>query len=42
MIFWITVKELNEKMLKMLNKILEHTMARVHALWHEISAFIYN
>ena len=33
MIFWMTVKKkLNERRLKMLNEILEHHMAGVHAL----------
>ena len=41
MIFWVIVKQLNEKRLKRLNTILERHMARVHALSHEIFAFIY-
>ena len=34
-------KNLNENRLKMLNKILEHHMARVNALTHEVYAYIY-
>ena len=36
MIFWITVKKLNEKRLKMLNEILECYMAGTYALPHEV------
>ena len=41
MIFWVTVKRVNEKRLKRLNAILEHHMARPHSLPHEVSDFIY-
>ena len=41
MIFFITTKKLNEKRLKMLNKILECHMRGAHALPHEVSAFIH-
>ena len=41
MIFFITTKKLNEKRLKMLNKILERHMRGAHALPHEVSVFIH-
>ena len=41
MIFWVTVKKVNEKRLNRLNVRLERYVARSHALLHEISTFIY-
>ena len=41
MIFWVTVKKVNEKRLNRLNVRLERYVARSHALLHEISTYIY-
>ena len=41
MIFWVTVKRVNEKRLKRLNAILECHMAGPHTLPHEVDTYIY-